>query len=75
MRGGHARNHSSQAGNGAGDAARPGCMDMTILIAAAVGTTLPCIALWVADQRAPASRQAHLSRRATLSSLAAEAPM
>jgi hypothetical protein len=27
-------------------------MDMTILIAAAVGTTLPCILLWAADQRA-----------------------
>jgi hypothetical protein len=26
-------------------------MDMTILIAAAAGTTLPCILLWVADQR------------------------
>jgi len=26
-------------------------MDMTILIASAIGTTLPCIALWVADQR------------------------
>jgi hypothetical protein len=26
-------------------------MDMTILIAAAVGTTLPCILLWFADQR------------------------
>jgi hypothetical protein len=26
-------------------------MDMTILTAFAVGTTLPCILLWVADQR------------------------
>ena len=26
-------------------------MDMTILIAAAIGTTVPCVALWVADQR------------------------
>jgi hypothetical protein len=26
-------------------------MDMTILLAAAVGTTLPCVLLWVADQR------------------------
>jgi len=27
-------------------------MDMTILIAFAIGTTLPCLLLWVADQRA-----------------------
>jgi len=26
-------------------------MDMTILIAAAAGTTLPCVLLWLADQR------------------------
>jgi hypothetical protein len=26
-------------------------MSMTILIAAAVATTIPCIALWIADQR------------------------
>jgi hypothetical protein len=26
-------------------------MDMTILIACAIGTTLPCVLLWVADQR------------------------
>jgi hypothetical protein len=26
-------------------------MDMTILIAAAIATTLPCVALWLADQR------------------------
>jgi hypothetical protein len=26
-------------------------MDMTILIAAAAGSTLPCIVLWLADQR------------------------
>jgi hypothetical protein len=26
-------------------------MSLTILIAAAVGTTVPCIALWVLDQR------------------------
>jgi hypothetical protein len=27
-------------------------MDMTILIAAAVAATIPCIGLWIADQRA-----------------------
>jgi hypothetical protein len=26
-------------------------MDMTILIAAAIGTTLPCLLLWAMDQR------------------------
>jgi hypothetical protein len=26
-------------------------MDLTILIAAALGTTLPCVLLWVADAR------------------------
>jgi hypothetical protein len=26
-------------------------MNMTILVLAAVGTTIPCIVLWVADQR------------------------
>jgi hypothetical protein len=26
-------------------------MTMTILILAAVGTTVPCVVLWVADQR------------------------
>jgi hypothetical protein len=26
-------------------------MDMTILIAAAVATTLPCVVLWAVDQR------------------------
>jgi hypothetical protein len=26
-------------------------MDMTILIASAIGTTFPCVLLWIADQR------------------------
>jgi hypothetical protein len=26
-------------------------MDMTILIASAIGTTLPCVVLWLSDQR------------------------
>jgi hypothetical protein len=38
-------------------------MDIGILIAAAVGTTAPCIGLWIADQRARLRGRPGLSRR------------